>query len=187
MLDREPADFFATLDRLKVAFGPHLVATEIPIGAEHGIRGLIDLIDMRAFLYDADGRGKGHGAEIPDDLPSARRSTARSSWTRSPRTPTSSMERYLEGEELCHAEIVSALKRGVTEGHLFPVTCGVATRNLGTDRLLEALIEDLPSPAMGARARCSVPTVSARARARRGRRSRSPTSSRRPPTRSPVA
>ena len=58
------------------------------------------------------------------------------------------MERYLEGEEISHAEIVEALKKGVTEGHLFPVTCGVATRNLGTNRLLEALVEDLPSPAM---------------------------------------
>ena len=57
------------------------------------------------------------------------------------------MERYLEGEEISHDEIVSALK-GVTEGHLFPVTCGIATKNLGSDRLLEALLEDLPSPAL---------------------------------------
>ena len=58
------------------------------------------------------------------------------------------MERYLEGEEISHDEIVAALKKGVTEGHLFPVTCGIATKNLGTNRLLEALVEDLPSPAM---------------------------------------
>ena len=75
------------------------------------------------------------------------------------------MERYLEGEEISHEEIVTALKKGVTEGHLFPVTCGVATKNLGTNRLLEALVEDLPSPAMrGARHG---------ARRRRTRRSRS--------------
>ena len=58
------------------------------------------------------------------------------------------MERYLEGEEIDHDEIVTVLKRGVTDGKIFPVTCGVATRNLGTTRLLEALVEDLPSPAM---------------------------------------
>src|SRR3954454_11217172 len=58
------------------------------------------------------------------------------------------MERYLDGEEIDHDEIVRALKQGVTAGRLFPVTCGVATRNLGTGRLLEALVEDLPSPAM---------------------------------------
>ena len=58
------------------------------------------------------------------------------------------MERYLEGEEIDHDEIVTVLKQGVTAGKIFPVTCGVATKNLGTNRLLEALVEDLPSPAM---------------------------------------
>ena len=57
------------------------------------------------------------------------------------------MERYLEGEEISHEETVGALKTGVTEGHVFPVTCGAATRNLGINRLLDAFVEDLPSPA----------------------------------------
>ena len=57
------------------------------------------------------------------------------------------MERYLEGEEISHDEIVGALKEGVTAGTIFPVTCGIATKNLGTDRLLDALVSDLPSPA----------------------------------------
>ena len=56
------------------------------------------------------------------------------------------MERYLEGEEISHEEIVDALKEGTNHGALFPVTCGVATRNLGTNRLLDAIVEDLPSP-----------------------------------------
>ena len=56
------------------------------------------------------------------------------------------MERYLEGEEISHEEIVTALKDGTNHGSLFPVTCGVATRNLGTNRLLDAIVEDLPSP-----------------------------------------
>ena len=51
MLDRERADFFRALDSLKAAFGPHVVATEIPIGSEHEVRGVIDLIDMKAFEY----------------------------------------------------------------------------------------------------------------------------------------
>ena len=56
------------------------------------------------------------------------------------------MERYLEGEEISHEEIVTALKDGTNHGSLFPVTCGVATRNLATNRLLDAIVEDLPSP-----------------------------------------
>ena len=56
------------------------------------------------------------------------------------------MERYLEGEEISHDEIVSALKEGVNHGGIFPVTCGVATANLATNRLLDAIVDDLPSP-----------------------------------------
>src|SRR5205085_3417185 len=56
------------------------------------------------------------------------------------------MERYLEGEEIAHEEIVTTLKEGTNHGSLFPVTCGVATRNLATNRLLDAIVEDLPSP-----------------------------------------
>ena len=56
------------------------------------------------------------------------------------------MERYLEGEEISHEEIVGALKEGTNHGRIFPVVCGVATRNLGTSRLLDAIVEDLPSP-----------------------------------------
>src|SRR6266849_1420565 len=54
MLDRERADFFRTLDSLKSTCGPHVVATEIPIGAEHDVRGLIDLIDMKAYEFSGD-------------------------------------------------------------------------------------------------------------------------------------
>ena len=56
------------------------------------------------------------------------------------------MERYLEGEEISHEEIVGALKEGTNHGRIFPVVCGVATANLGTTRLLDAIVEDLPSP-----------------------------------------
>ncbi len=61
------------------------------------------------------------------------------------------MERYLEGEELSHDEIVTALEDGTEHGHVFPVTCGVATAHLGTNRLLDAIVEDLPSPAQHGR------------------------------------
>jgi elongation factor G len=148
MLDRERADYFATLEGLKSAFGPHVVATEIPIGAEHEVRGVVDLIDMKAFLHDSDGRGAEVEAEIPEEVAVLAEEYREKLMDEVAENSDELMEHYLEGAELSHAEIVSALKRGVTEGNLFPVTCGVATRNLGTGRLLEALIEDLPSPAM---------------------------------------
>jgi elongation factor G len=148
MLDRERADFFRALESLKSAFGQHVVATEIPIGAEHEIRGVVDLIDMTAFEYEGEGRGNAKQIEIPEELQAQAEEYREKLMDEVAENSDELMERYLEGEEISHAEIVTALKKGVNEGHLFPVTCGVATRNLGTNRLLEALVEDLPSPAM---------------------------------------
>src|ERR671917_2794492 len=68
MLDRERADFFRSLESLKQAFGQHVVATEIPIGSEHELEGVIDLIDMKAFRYEGEGRGSAQETEIPEDL-----------------------------------------------------------------------------------------------------------------------
>jgi len=148
MLDRERADFFRALESLKNAFGRHVVATEIPIGAEHEVRGVIDLIDMTAFEYSGTERGNAKQIEIPEELAVQAEEYREKLMDEVAENSDELMERYLEGEEISHTELVMALKKGVSEGHLFPVTCGVATKNLGTNRLLEALVEDLPSPAM---------------------------------------
>jgi len=149
MLDRERADFFRTLDSLKSAFGPHVVATEIPIGSEHEISGLIDLVDMKAYAYEnTSPPTRENCSEIP--IPDAQQAQAEQYREKLMDEVSESsdalMERYLEGEEISHEEIVAALKDGTNHGALFPVTCGVATRNLGTNRLLDAIVEDLPSP-----------------------------------------
>jgi elongation factor G len=148
MLDRERADFFRALDSLKASFGAHVVATEIPIGVEHEVRGVVDLIDRKAFLYDGIGPGAAQEAEIPEELRAQADEYREKLMDEVAENSDELMERYLEGEEIDHDEIVRVLKQGVTDGRIFPVTCGVATGNLGTGRLLEALVEDLPSPAM---------------------------------------
>jgi elongation factor G len=148
MLDRERADFFRALDSLKEAFGAHVVATEIPIGSEHEVRGVIDLIDMKAFEYEGEGRGNAKEIEIPEELADQATEYREKLMDEVAENSDELMERYLEGEEISHEEIVTVLKQGVSGGSLFPVTCGVATRNLGTNRLLDALVEDLPSPEM---------------------------------------
>jgi elongation factor G len=147
MLDRERADFFRTLESLKQAFGVHVVATEIPIGSEHELEGVIDLIDMKAFRYDGDGRDNWEEIEIPAELADQAAEYREKLMDEVAEVSDELMERYLEGEEISHEETVTALKTGVTEGRLFPVTCGAATRNLGINRLLDAFVEDLPSPA----------------------------------------
>ena len=148
MLDRERADFFRALESLKSAFGPHVVATEIPIGSEHEISGLIDLVDMKAYRYDDGSPTRENSTEIPipGDLLAQAEEYREKLMDEVAENSDALMERYLEGEEISHEEIVAALKDGTNHGAIFPVTCGVATRNLGTNRLLDAIVEDLPSP-----------------------------------------
>jgi elongation factor G len=146
MLDRERADFYRALESLKATFGPHVVATEIPIGAEHEIVGVVDLVDMRAYRYDSAGRGNAVEVEIPPELAERAAEYREKLMDEVAGVSDELMERYLDGSEISHAEIVDALRRGTNHGSIFPVVCGVATRNLGTNRLLDAIVEDLPSP-----------------------------------------
>src|SRR3954452_7169546 len=146
MLDRERADFFRALDSLKEAFGPHVVATEIPIGSEHDVSGVVDLVDMKAYRYEGEGRENCTEIAIPDDMQDLAEEYREKMMDEICEVSDALMERYLEGEEIAHGEIVTTLKDGTNHGSLFPVVCGVATRNLGTNRLLDAIVEDLPSP-----------------------------------------
>jgi elongation factor G len=148
MLDRERADFFRTLDGLKAAFGPHVVATEIPIGAEHEVRGVIDLVDMKAYEYEDASPASREGCReipIPDELSDLAQEYREKLMDEVAEVSEVLMERYLEGEEITHDEIVTALKDGTNHGGIFPVVCGVATKNLATNRLLDAIVDDLPS------------------------------------------
>ncbi|HEY1507812.1 MAG TPA: elongation factor G [Solirubrobacteraceae bacterium] len=148
MLDRERADFFRTLESLKSAFGPHVVATEIPIGSEHDVYGVIDLVDMKAYQYDPAHPDRANCKEIPipDELQAQAEEYREKLMDEVAENSDALMERYLEGEEISHEEIVTTLKEGTNHGAMFPVTCGVATQNLATNRLLDAIVEDLPSP-----------------------------------------
>ncbi len=157
MLDRERADFFRTLEQLKAAFGPHVVATEIPMGAEQELEGVIDLVDMQAFRQidgnpahpAAAGGGQRRGwteIPIPDEHAARAQEYREKLMDEVAEVSDALMERYLEGEAISHEEIVGALKDGTNHGRIFPVVCGVASANLGTTRLLDAIVEDLPSP-----------------------------------------
>jgi elongation factor G len=146
MLDRERADFYRSLDSLKAAFGPHVVAVEIPIGSEHEITGVVDLVDMKAYEYEGATRENCREIPIPDDVLPRAEEFREKLMDEVAEVSDTLMERYLEGDAISHEEIVTALKDGTNHGGIFPVVCGIATRNVGTDRLLDAIVEDLPSP-----------------------------------------
>ena len=101
---------------------------------------------MRAYRYEGAGRGNATEIEIPDEESARAQEYREKLLDEVAEVSDELMERYLEGAEISHEEIVDALGRGTNHGSIFPVVCGVATRNLGTNRLLEAIVEDLPSP-----------------------------------------
>jgi elongation factor G len=146
MLDRDRADFFATLESLERTFGPHVLATEIPLGSQGDIEGVIDLLDMTAFRQDSAERGGFSEIPIPEEQMQLADEYREHLMDHVSEVSDALMERYLEGEQISHEEIAAALKQGTNHGQMFPVVCGVATRNLGTSRLLDAIVEDLPSP-----------------------------------------
>ncbi|HXV34396.1 MAG TPA: elongation factor G [Gaiellaceae bacterium] len=146
MLDRERADFFATLEQLRSQLSDRCVAVQIPIGHEHELEGIVDLFHMRAYL-DSGGEREEKPAEIPESV-AAQAAEYRERLVDSVvETDEALMERYLEEGEVSGDELAAALKNAVVAGDLFPVACGVPTKNLGTTGLLDLLVEGIPSPA----------------------------------------
>ncbi len=145
MLDRERADFFAALEGLR-GLSTRCFAVEIPIGQEHELRGVVDLLHMRAYL-DPDGAREEGSAEIPEDVAERAEQYRTQLIDAVVETDEALMERFLEGEEISGDELASALKNAVSRDEIFPVACGSATKNLGTTALLDLMVEGIPSPA----------------------------------------
>src|SRR6266511_1848132 len=146
MLDRERADFFRVLDALRDQLSDKCVAVHIPIGAEHELKGIVDLLHMQAYMDPEGGRESGP-VEIPAELKEQVDEYREKLLDAVVETDEGLMERYLDGQELSAEEVAKALKDAVTRGEVFPVACGVASKNLGTTALLDLLVEGVPSPA----------------------------------------
>jgi elongation factor G len=146
MLDRERAEFFRTLDQLREQLSDRCVAVHLPIGSEHELNGIVDLLHMTAYTSPEGGREAGPGP-IPDELADQVAEYREKLLDAVVETDEALMERYLDGQELAVEEVAHALKEAVTRGELFPVGCAVATKNLGTTALLDLIVEGVPSPA----------------------------------------
>ena len=146
MLDRERADFFRALSGIKEQLSEKAVAVHVPIGSEHELTGIVDVLHMCAYM-SPDGGKEGDPVPIPAEMTDQAAEYREKLLDAVVETDEALMERYLEGQELDAAEVASALKTAVTRGEVFPVACGVATKNLGTHALLDLLVEGVPSPA----------------------------------------
>jgi elongation factor G len=146
MLDRERADFFRVLSSLQEQLSERCVAIQLPIGAEHELGGIVDLLHNCAYL-DPSGAREGDPVAIPEELAATVEEYRTKLLDAVVETDEALMERYLGGEEIPATDIAAALKNAVTRDEIYPVACGVATKNLGTHALLDLIVEGVPSPA----------------------------------------
>ena len=119
----------------------------LPIGSEHELTGIVDLLHMCAYMSPEGGK-EGDPVEIPAEMADQAAEYREKLLDAVVETDEALMERYLDGRGARRGdEVADALKTAVTRGELFPVACGVATKNLGTHALLDLLVEGVPSPA----------------------------------------
>src|SRR3954453_21420426 len=146
MLDRERADFYRALEAMGTQLSDKCVAVHLPIGSEHELTGIVDLLHMQAYM-DPNGERESKPIAIPDDMQAEVQEYREKLLDSVVETDEALMERYLEGQELSTEEVAKALKEAVTRGDVYPVACGVASKNLGTTAVLDLLVEGVPSPA----------------------------------------
>ena len=147
-MDRVGADYYRCLDMVRSRLGAHPVAIQIPIGAEDTFVGLVDLIEMKAYVWiDDETLGKEfQTVEIPADLREQAREYREKMIEGLAEVDDHLMEKYVGGQEITTDEIQAAVRKGTTLMKLFPVLCGASFKNKGVQALLDTVIDFLPSP-----------------------------------------
>ena len=144
-MDRERADFQSALQDCLDSFGsPKPIPVQMPIGSEADFNGVVDLISMKAYIYDD--KGKGTAGDIPADMQDAVESEREAFIENVAEADDALIEKYLEGETLSDEEIQNALRKGIVDRTFVPVLCGSATKNVGVDLVMDFVINCLPSP-----------------------------------------
>src|SRR5207244_958912 len=147
-MDRVGADYYRSLDMVRSRLGAHPVAIQIPIGSEDKFVGLVDLIEMKAFVWsDDESLGKEFQTiDIPDDLVAQAREYREKMIEGLAEVDDHLMEKYVAGSEITTEEIQGAVRKGTIAMRLFPVLCGASFKNKGVQALLDAVVDLLPSP-----------------------------------------
>ena len=145
-MDIMGADFYHVLDMMRTRLHCNPVAIQLPIGSEQFFKGLIDLVEMKAYIYN-DELGKDISVEeIPDDMKEKAEEYHQALIEAAAEQDDDVMEKYLEGEELSIEEIKACLRKGTIANHIVPVTCGTSYRNKGIQKLLDAIVDYMPAP-----------------------------------------
>ena len=145
-IDRDRASFERTLEALRTAFGRAVTPAQLPIGEEKNFRGVVDLVSMKAFLYDPDGSGKGREAEIPADLKDAATKAHEALVEMVAEGNDKLMEEFFEKGTIPVEDLMPGMKQAIAEKRIFPVLVSAGLLNIGSDALLNFLADYLPSP-----------------------------------------
>ncbi len=145
-MDRTGANFFKVYDQIRDRMRSNAVPIQIPIGSENDLRGIVDLVRMRAKIYNNDLGTDIEDTEIPEEVKQQAEEFRAKLVESVAETDEALIEKYLEGEELTEEEIRGALRKGTIAGTIVPVLCGSAFKNKGVQLLLDAVIDYLPAP-----------------------------------------
>lgn len=145
-MDRVGASFERTCEMIVERLGVHPVPIQLPIGKEDSFQGVIDLFQMKAYVFSDDLGAKPTIEEIPGDLLADAEQARETMVERIAETDEDLTLKFLEGEEISQEELFAALRAAVVANKIVPVLCGTALRNKGVQLLLDAIIRYLPSP-----------------------------------------
>jgi len=145
-LDRERASFDRALESIQGSFGRGAVPIQLPLGAERDFKGVIDLIAMKAYSYVADGDGKGKEGDIPAELAEAAQKAHEALVEMVAEGNDALLEKFFDQGTLSPEEIRAGLRQGVLDRRIFPVMCTSGLHNVGTDLVLNFIVENFPAP-----------------------------------------
>jgi len=145
-MDRTGADFFKVYQQVRDRLQAPAIPLQIPIGAETEFQGVVDLIEMKAYIYTNDLGTDIQETEIPEDMVELATEYREQLLESVAETDDTLLEQYLSGETVASAQLTAAIRQGTVRGKLVPVLCGSAFKNKGVQRLLDAVVDYLPAP-----------------------------------------
>jgi len=143
-LDRERSDFTRVFDQAVECFKPKPIIVQLPVGSEDDFKGIVDLVSMKAYIYDEEGNGSEQ--DIPSDMAEIVEMERENFIENITEADDDLMEKYLEGESISDDEIKNALKKGILNRVFTPVLCGSAIKGVGVDIFVDFIAGLMPSP-----------------------------------------
>lgn len=145
-MDRTGANFYRVVDQVRNRLGGNAHPIQLPIGAEDQLKGIIDLLEMKAHLYKNDLGTDIEITDIPEDMKEQAQEYRNALVEAISEFDDDLMMKFLEGEEASISELKAGLRKAVCNNQIVPVTCGTAFKNKGVQMLLDAVVDYLPSP-----------------------------------------